>query len=403
MEGHSTDVEREGAAGRRSRPDRGSVNGGSRPAEAPAGEPGQSPRSVKQALLWPMRRFFDRRFREAAAHVSDEADATRTHVAALTADQHNVQLREQERMLRELKRYVVADRDAAVEATTFVGEALRDLEERVGQAQEAIEATGAVGDALRALEKQVVQARDAALAAAASGSVPAPAEVSELDAGVAALLNHAAGHTGYAAQRGLWFNWPVSLSYEAGDVQVGSVNERIVELPYALRATAGLAPGARILDVGAAESTLALSLAALGFEVVALDPRGYPLKHSNLREEQTPVQAWETGEHFDAVLCISTLEHVGAGDYGDRPLPEGQDEAALSRLRELLEPGGLLVLTAPLGEAAGYERPRLEELLAGWDVLDFTVAEQRDPTTWVSATSKGGARSVALVTARRAG
>jgi hypothetical protein len=114
------------------------------------------------------------------------------------------------------------------------------------------------------------------------------------------------------------------------------------------------------------------------------------------------VQVWETDERFGAVLCISTLEHVGAGDYGDRPLPEGEGEAALSRLRELLEPGGLLVLTTPLGKA-GYERPRLEDLLAGWDVLDFTVTEQRDPTTWVSATSKGRAQSVALVTARRTG
>ncbi len=86
-----------------------------------------------------------------------------------------------------------------------------------------------------------------------------------------------------------------------------------------------------MLDVGAAESILALSLAGLGFAVVALDPRGYPLPHPKLRTETTALEDWETDERFDAILCVSTIEHLGAGEYGESRRPAGADERALAR------------------------------------------------------------------------
>jgi hypothetical protein len=169
-----------------------------------------------------------------------------------------------------------------------------------------------------------------------------------------------------------------------------------------LRATAGLAPGARVLDVGAAESTLALSLATLGLSVVALDPRGYPLTHPRLRAETTALEDWETDDRFDAILCVSTIEHLGAGEYGERRQPAGADERALAKLFELLEVGGLLVLTAPLG-GGGYERARLEELLHGWEIEDFTVAERASSTEWSVGESGTAQDAVALISARRPG
>lgn len=332
-------------------------------------------RSLARALLWPLRRFFDPRFGGLSEHVSAESHATREHIAALTADQHNVQLVEQSKQLEDFSRFVVAGRDANIDAATFVGEALRDLEDRISELDRTIRPVS-------------------------GGPLTMGDAISDLDAGAARFLDHAAGHTGFAAQRGLWFNWPIALTYTPQDVRLYSVNERIVEVPYVLRATAGLEPGARILDVGAAESTLALSLASLGYEVVALDPRGYPLTHPKLRAESSPIEAWETAEPFDAVLCVSTIEHIGAGDYGDEPGPEGADERALRKIHELTKPGGMLVLTAPLGRD-GYERSRLEELLESWDVTDFTVSEQTTPTTWLTGEGGPAPTSVALVTATR--
>lgn len=330
------------------------------------------PRLVGRVLLWPLRRFFDPRFAgvhdSLAEHVSATAHDTREHLAALARDVHEISTREDEARLADLRRYVASSRDANIDAATFVGEALRDLDERLADVQEAL------------------------------GRRPAHGE---LDEGTAELLNRASGHEGFAAERGLWFNWPVSLSYEPGEVRVHNVNERVVEVPYAMRALAGLEPGARILDVGAGESTFALSLAALGFEVVALDPRGYPLAHERLRAVESALESWETDERFDAVTCISTIEHLGVGEYGESRQRSGADERALEKLRDLLEPGGLLVLTAPLG-GPGYERARLAELLDGWKVEDLTVIEQRGATEWAPAEGDPTGTAVALVTARPA-
>ena len=81
-------------------------------------------------------------------------------------------------------------------------------------------------------------------------------------------------------------------------------------------------------------------------------------------------------------------------------------------MRELTKPGGLLVLTVPLGEAGvddvqrTYDHAGLQALLEGWELEELTVARQLDPKTWVVAevepsSTAEGAR-VALVTARRA-
>jgi SAM-dependent methyltransferase len=362
-----------------------------------------------------LRKFFDPRFGRVQDHVSAEAHATREHVAALTADQHHVQLREQARQLEDLGRFVVAGRDANVDAATFVGEALRALEDRIEDVRESAVAANLEGriaelrDSIVAsnLEGSLVASNLESRIAELQASIPAAIEgsphgdaISDLDAASAQFLNHAASHTGFAAQRGLWFNWPLSLAHGPQNVHLASVNERIVEVPYVFRALSRLGEGAKILDVGAAESTLALSLASLGFEVVALDPRGYPLEHPNLRAEAHPIDVWDTDEVFDAVLCVSTIEHLGAGEYGEAPEAEGADERALSRMHELTKPGGILVLTTPLGPE-GYERSRLETLLKAWDVEDFTVVEQTTPTVWLGPTAESEQPGVALVTATR--
>jgi len=323
-----------------------------------------------------------------AAQIESESRVTREHVGALSRQQTEllqaqgaVARRALER-LEELERMAAADMDSAAEVSTLIGEALAELTAEVGTAREQAEvASGAyferlTKDGLRALDKRA-----------------------------AAFLSHATGLRGFAAERNLWFNWPLTIAYEEGDVRVGSVNERIVENTYALRALADATPGAHILDVGASESTLALSLASLGFAVTALDPRPYPLDHPNLTVVVERIEEWRPETRFDAVLCISTLEHIGTGEYGQAK-DAGGDVAALARLGELIADDGLLVLTTPYGrprdgEAARvYNRAQLEELLADWRVEDLTVVERLDDTTWAPRDEPRG-EGVALVTARR--
>jgi hypothetical protein len=260
--------------------------------------------------------------------------------------------------------------------------------------------------------------------------VPQPGGgLGELDAPRAAYLNWATGPEGYAAQAGLWFNPPVPVHHDAGGVEVLLVNERIVEQPFVFGAVAGLAAPARIIDVGGSESTVGLSLATLGHDVTIVDPRAQPLRHRNLRHaacrlDELPVD----GEPFDAAVVLSAVEHFGLEHYDSALLPdeppvatktarprdgldaidERLDLAALRRLRELVRPGGLLVLTVPFAAQSSaddfqrvYDEDGLAQLLRGWTVQTSLRVGRVDRLTWELGAPSRERHGVALVTAIR--
>ncbi len=233
-------------------------------------------------------------------------------------------------------------------------------------------------------------------------------ELTRLDAARAAYLNWASGPQGYAAQAGLWFNAPVPVQHDAGGVEVLLVNERIVEQPFAFGALAGLPAGAAIVDVGGSESTVGLSLATLGHRVTVVDPRAHPLRHPNLthascRLDELP----EPARPFDAALVLSAVEHFGLEQYGQDTVDERLDLDALERLRKLVAPGGLLVLTVPFAGQATvddfqrvYDEAGLHELLHGWDVQTSLRVGRIDRLTWQLGEATRERHGVALVTAR---
>jgi hypothetical protein len=126
----------------------------------------------------------------------------------------------------------------------------------------------------------------------------------------------------------------------------------------------------RVLDFGGFESTLPLTLAALGVEVTVLDQRRYPFVHKRLQVVQDDVLGplVSVPADFDLVYSISTLEHVGLGGYGD-PEGPGADRIAIQHLWSKVRPGGRLFFTVPAGtrsEQHGYrvyDPPALEAIL----------------------------------------
>jgi len=257
----------------------------------------------------------------------------------------------------------------------------------------------AVHDRLDVLEE--LQRRQLAALGAAARALPRSLEA--LDEPTAALINWAAGPDGPAAQAGLWFNEPVPVRLEAGRAEVLLVNERIVEQPYVLSAVPA---GASVLDVGGAESTLALALASRGHTVRVVDPRGYPLAHPLVSVSACALSELRLEEPVDCAVVLSAVEHFGLGHYAGSGA--GDDRDALMALRSLVRPGGTLVLTVPFGGIArveGFERvydlSSLEALLAGWSVVDRSAAWRVDRVTWVAGTPEEprGERGVALVTA----
>ena len=58
--------------------------------------------------------------------------------------------------------------------------------------------------------------------------------------------------------------------------------------------------------------------------------------------------------HIECLSCLSVVEHIGLGRYGDKINPEG-DLLAISELKRVLAFGGSLLLVVPIG----YE-PKLQ-------------------------------------------
>lgn len=140
-------------------------------------------------------------------------------------------------------------------------------------------------------------------------------------------------------------------------------HDRDVEIPWArARIDALLAAGARsILDVGCVDGFVLDEYA----QAVGIDLRvppdcwyGRVGKYDVATLDELP-RTMEDG--FDIVTCISTVEHVGLGFYGD-PTVHGEDGPALAfrSLVRLTAPGGHILLTVPIGltrqEGAGAAR-----------------------------------------------
>ena len=238
------------------------------------------------------------------------------------------------------------------------------------------------------------------------------APLEKLDGDLAWLLNHASGHQGFAAQAGLWFNPPLVVELLAGGARLATVNERIVEVPFAMSALGRLSPPARVLDIGSAESTFALSAASLGYQVTAVDLRPLAYAHPNLTSFAGRFEDWDPpSEKYSAAFLISTIEHVGLGAYGELPYGEsiageGADRQLLNRVGKLLAPDGLLVLTTPWGVAGTselehvYDDESLAALLGGWDILERRTVRRLDDVVWVAdAEPKPGQSGVVMVLA----
>ena len=146
--------------------------------------------------------------------------------------------------------------------------------------------------------------------------------------------------------------------------------ERVIEIPWALMQ---LPQSGVILDVGSCEALYLQFIAQSGRHLHCLDPRDCPeipkdavFHNINLIENSLPRQS------YDAVLMLSTLEHVGMPYYGQPPFPNG-DVIALEEVWQLLKPDAPLIVTVPAGSSKltswyrQYSPTDLYRLFANWD------------------------------------
>ena len=380
-------------------------------------------RALLRPFGLPFKRFFDGRFRDVHGHVDVAVGELLRRVDPVERGIDRIDTR-----MTELESRVSSDTQTSAEfAATFRRSTDRlrsELHALWGFATAGTEprladllARSAAGDAQADIElgklvhEAVPGAADRVVGAFEGVRLP-------IGPGTADFLNWASGHTGPAAQAGMWFNPAVTVFHHDGTVRPGDVNERIVEIPWVMGLAASLEPGSLVLDFGATESTVSLSLASLGLDVIAADLRPYPLAHPRIRSLTGPIEQWEGPERpLDAVFCVSALEHVGLGAYDETPtVPDPAhpelDRQIVERFARWLRPGGEIAFTAPYGRwevnelQRVYDAEHLDALFAGWDVTGRAICIQTANDRWErvdgepdASTWDDGTRGVVLLRA----
>jgi SAM-dependent methyltransferase len=203
------------------------------------------------------------------------------------------------------------------------------------------------------------------------------------------------GTSGYSSAR--WLAIDRALASAPGD-QYGrddaGLDERVVEYPWALhRLAARHRAGDPILDAGSVlnHRRILAHCRRTGLQpisIVTLKYEGFARVSDEVRYEFADLRRLPyRDEWFGAVVCLSTLEHVGMDNsmYGDSAGstvdPSRETEAAMREIRRVTRPGGALLLSVPFGarEDRGWLRlfdaAELQRLtaVAGWRVDDTRV------------------------------
>lgn len=148
------------------------------------------------------------------------------------------------------------------------------------------------------------------------------------------------------------------------------------------------------LDFGNGGSYLGLIAAQRGFTVTAFDlgPVQWPYVHPQLQFVQGDILKLSLPlSHFDLVINCSSVEHVGLiGRYGVAEERANGDLEAMVRLRGLMKPGGVMLLTIPMGQDAVfaplcrvYGIQRLPQLLSGFSIMKKSYWVKDDHNRWI--------------------
>ena len=158
-----------------------------------------------------------------------------------------------------------------------------------------------------------------------------------------------------------------------------------------------LPPGPkRALEVGPGKSPIIPAMLSLGYDVTAIDPATDPTSIVNgFRFVQGDFANFSCEQKFDVIVVCSVVEHIGlAGRYNSKADLDA-DLKAMERIRQLLEPSGIVLLTVPVGCDAVhkpwhrvYGKERLPKLLSGFEVVRSQFLKKEPWGPWFVTTKE---------------
>lgn len=155
--------------------------------------------------------------------------------------------------------------------------------------------------------------------------------------------------------------------------QQGRLRERVAEVPLVIAAMAQLPPNSKVADIGGASSLLPLQLTYLPLHVHVFDFRNVPFQHPNLTFTQGDLlEANLPDNSFDAVSCISVIEHVGIARYGGKSQPD-RDLQMIAELQRITKPQGSILISAPYGQP---HNPQTDGPPQGFRIYDANRLQQ---------------------------
>jgi SAM-dependent methyltransferase len=202
----------------------------------------------------------------------------------------------------------------------------------------------------------------------------------------------------------------------------GVVSSRIIEYPFVFKNLIDIPKGGKILDVGCCYSLLSIHLASVGYKVYGLDIEEYHYIHPNFRFVKGDIRKTSfPDEYFDAVVAISTIEHVGIPFSFQKMRPfRGKsvrgDLEAIKEIYRILKTSGIFLITLPIGERFVetrahriYDKKEVESLLKDFKVKSIEVFVNKSncwlPSTYDKvekiSTADGLVRAVICIKARK--
>jgi hypothetical protein len=132
-----------------------------------------------------------------------------------------------------------------------------------------------------------------------------------------------------------------------------------------------------ILDFGCCESKLGNVLGQLGYKSYGIDINDYIGVGPTFNFIKDDINSHDFGNiKFDAVVAISTLEHIGLPAYGQKDINEDNDIHSMNKIYYYLSKKGHIILTAPYGNwdfdpkfSRTYSDERLERLVENYNII----------------------------------